>query len=138
MKNKELRIAGKRVFVNDDELGEGYVEIIIEVNDLLDEIDNEDISDYAGWTLDMKHEDDFDEEELVSALEDLNFNFSRQIDELDCIEFLEDNGYIITTPKDVDNSLDIIDASMLDEITEIFLNASVFESENIYNLIKNA
>lgn len=144
MKPTTIRISGKRVFENQDELDVGHVEIEVEAYNILREIDSEDVADYARWSLDMKHEndfesniEDFDEDELVEALEDLNFNFSRQIDEDECIEFLEDSGYIIKTPRE-ENSLDYIDSNLLEEITNIFLNATVFERQEIFNKIKNA
>jgi hypothetical protein len=144
MKNPSIRIVGKHITENDDELEEGYVEIELPVKDLLDEIDNEDIEDYARWSLDMRHEDDFesniddfDVDDLVKQLEYEGYNFSIKIGEEDCIEFLEESGYTVLDKNDAESSLDYIDASMLGELTERFLNASVFEREEIYNKIMN-
>jgi hypothetical protein len=142
MKNKTITLEGKQIFANQDELEEGYVEIIIEVKDILDEIDNEDIEDYARDYLDMNHEDDFesnlddfDEDELADKLEDWGYNFSKQIGEDECIEFLEESGYTITADKDVDNSLDYIDASRLEEITNLFVNGSWHQRDLMYKLL---
>ncbi len=142
MKKPTIRVSGKQVFANQDELEKGYVEIELEAYDILREIDADDVADYARWSLDMKHEDDFksslddfSEDELVKALESNGYNFAQKVTEEDCIEVLEENGYIISTEKE--NVLDHIDAPMFEEIQEKFLNANWAERQDMYNLIKN-
>jgi hypothetical protein len=139
MKNPNIRIVGKHITENDDELEEGYVEIELPVKDLLDEIDNEDIEDYARWSLDMRHEDDFesnigdfDVDDLVKQLEYEGYNFSIKIGEYDCIEFLEESGYTVLDKNDANGNLDYIDSCRLEEIQEKFLNGSWSEREQLY------
>ncbi len=141
-KNNTINWVGEQVFANQDELEDGHVEIVIEVKDILDEIDNEAIEDYARYYLDMKHEDDFEsdlddfsESDLVDKLEDWGYNFSRLIGEDECIEFLEESGYTIIADEDVDEGLDYIDASRLEEITNLFVNGSWSERELMYKLL---
>lgn len=144
MKNPSIRIIGKHITENSDELEEGYVEIRLPVKDLLDEIDNEYIEDYARWSLDMRHEDDFesdiddfDDDDLVRQLEYNGYNFSRKIDEDECIEFLEEQGYTVLDKNDTESSLDYIDSRRLEEIQEKFINGSWSEKEELYNKIFN-
>lgn len=144
MKASIIRIVGKHITENDDELEEGYVEIEISIKDLLDEIDNEDIVDYAEDNLNMKHEDDFESDiddfdvnELVSKLEDEGYNFAQKVSEEDCIEVLEIGGYVITDKNDEENRLDYVDGTMLEEIINLFLYSSCAEREQLYNLIKH-
>jgi len=142
MINSTINWVGKQILTNQEELEEGYVEVVIDVKDILNEIDNEEISEYARWKLDMIYEDsfesdldDFDDGDLVDELENRNYNFSEQIGEDECIEFLEDSGYTITADKDVDNSLDYIDAVRLEEITNLFVNGSWGERDLMYKLL---
>lgn len=134
-----MEIEGEFVNFSDTE---GYHIIKVSEGDLLDEINDEIIADYARWTLNMIPEDsvyssldDFDIDDIVDYLEEEGYNFSKNIGEEDCIDFLEDSGYLVTLPQDVEVSLDYIDNKMLEEITNSFLNASVFEREKMYNLI---
>lgn len=144
MKTKTIRLVGKHVFENNDELEEGYVEIEVEVYDILREIDSEDVVDYARSSLDMKHEDDFEsnlddfeEDDLIKHLENNNYNFAQKVSEEECIEALEIGGYIITTKSDLDIDLDYVDSNMLEEIEDLFLYSSCAEREEIYNKVIN-
>jgi hypothetical protein len=144
MKPKAIKLFATQIPYTEEELEEDEVYVEFNVQELLKQIDNEDVEDYARWSLDMKHEDDFEssledfsEDDIADYLEEEGYNFSSHIGEEDCIDFLEDSGYTVTLNKYVDNSLDYIDNRMLDEITEIFTNATVFEREEIYNKIKN-
>jgi len=140
MKASTIRIVGKHITENNSELEKGYVEIELEIKDLLGEIDGEDIGDYARYNLDMKHEDDFesniedfDDDELVKALEDNGYNFAQKVTEEDCIEVLEIGGYVITDECDEVNSLDYTDSCRLEEIQQKFLNGSWSERQELYN-----
>ena len=97
--SKEIKVSGKQVFENEDELEEGYVEISISLDDLLSDIDSEKLTDWACDNLDLKHEDE-------------------------CVEFLEESGYIVTPIEKVDNSLDYIDSRRLEEIITLFRKGS--------------
>lgn len=144
MKPNKIRISGKRVFENDDGLVKGCVEIELKIRDLLDEIDNECIEDYSRNNLGMRHENDFesdisdfDNDDLVKELKYNGYNFSREIGEEDCIEFLEESGYTVLDKNDVGSNLDYVDATMLDEIEKLFLTASCAERLEMYNKIFN-
>ena len=51
MKNKTINWVGRQILENSDELEEGCVEMVVNIDDILDEIDDEDIEDYAKWNL---------------------------------------------------------------------------------------
>lgn len=143
MKNKTINCVGKQVLENSDELEEGYVEIELEAYDILREIDSEDVADYARWSLDMKHEDefessldDFDEDDLVKELESRGHNFSYQIGEDECIEFLEDSGYNITY-NNQGIQYDYVDNCLFEDIVNKFNSLSVFDRQKMRDLIIN-
>lgn len=145
MKQNKIRVVGKQVFGNEDELEKGYVEIELEAYDILREIDSEDVMDYARYSLDMRHEDefessldDFDKDDLIEELELRGHNFSYQIGEEDCIDFLEDSGYTITADKDVVGSgLDYVDAQRLEDIQKKFMDSNWDDRLTMYNKIFN-
>lgn len=137
-----MKIEGE--FLNWSDLDNDYCSVEVDSNYLLEVLDDDDIEDYARDNLNMIYEDafesdldDFTDKELVDELEYRGYNFSSLIGEYDCIDFLEESGYTITYGETTEGSLDVIDANMLDEIITIFKQASVFEREEIYNLIKN-
>lgn len=137
-----MKIEGE--FLNWTDLDNDYCSVEVDSSYLLENLDDDDIEDYARYKLDMIHEDafesnldDFTDSKLVDELEYRGYNFSHLIGEDDCIDFLEESGYTITYGETTESSLDVIDANMLDEIVTIFKQASVFEREEIYNLIKN-
>lgn len=143
MKNKEIRLVGKQILENSDELEEGYVEVVLVVDDILGEIDDDVIKDYAKWDLNMRHEDDFesslddfDEDELVEALKDSGYNFSKQIGEEDCIEFLEERGYIVSTSKEM-NEYDYVDNCLFEDISSVFDSLDCFSRQKLRDLIIN-
>lgn len=142
MKESTIKIVGKHITENDDELEEGYIEIEVEAYDILRELDSEDVADYARWSLDMKHEDDFesslddfDNDDFVKALKSSGYNFAQQVTEEDCIEVLEVGGYVITDENDEENRLDYVCSRQLEEIKEKFLEGNWSERESIYNKI---
>jgi hypothetical protein len=143
MRQKTINCVGKQVFKNSDELEKGYVEIELKAYDILREIDSEDVMDYARYSLDMKHEDDFesslddfDKDDLIEELESRGHNFSKQIGEEGCIDFLEDSGYTVTTDEDVvGNELDYVDAQLLEAIQKKFINSSWDERLVMHNKI---
>jgi hypothetical protein len=146
MKVNTIRIIGKHITENDDELEEGYVEIEAETYDILREINSEDVANYARWSLDMKHEDDFesdlddfDNTDLWNHLNNsYSFDVYDELDDEDMVDYLERKGYTIDTPDFIDNGLDYVDASMLEEIENLFLNSSCAERVEIFNKIINA
>jgi hypothetical protein len=145
MKKKTINYVGKQILENSYELEEGYVEIELEAYDILREIDSEDVMDYTRWSLNMRHEedfesslDDFDEDELIEELKSRGHNFSKQIGEEECIDFLEDSGYTITADEAVvGNGLDYVDAQRLEEIQKKFIDSSWDEKLVMYNKVFN-
>lgn len=80
--------------------------------------------------------EDFDEDDMIQHLKEEGYDFSIEVDTEDIISRLESEGYtVLENSIQEENSLDIIDSRMLKEIKGIFINASVFERERIYNLI---
>lgn len=142
---KEIRIVGELISENSDELEKGCVEVALSVNDILGAVDAEDIQDYVSWNLDMKHVDDFesslddfDEDELVEALENLNYDFYEKMDTDSCIEFIESQGYAVTADEDVvGNGLDCIDTQRLEDIQQKFIASSWDDKVIMYNKIFN-
>jgi hypothetical protein len=144
MKQNEIRYAGKQVFANQDELEEGYVEIIINVKDILDELDNEDIEEYARYYLDMLHEDDFEsdlgdfsESELVDHLRDGWFDFTEEVGEEELIDFLERRGYIISGDGVSSSEYDYVDNCLFDDITEKFDSLDCAKRAELRDLVVN-
>ncbi len=135
MKQKTINWVGKQVLENSDELEEGYVEVILDVRDILDAINNEDIADFARWSLDMRHEDDFDNNDLIEELESRGHNFSSQIGEDDCIDFLEDSGYTITYDKGI--QYDYVDNCLFEDIVNKFDSLDCFSRQKMRDLIIN-
>ena len=139
---KEIKYIGKQVF--DSELEEGYAEITINIDDFLDDVDTEILTDYVEYHLDLVHPDncecesveDATENDLLCELASRDFNFIDEVDEDEMVDHLQRNGYLVDgEPNVMTANLDIIDNNMLDEITLKFLNSSIFERERIYNLI---
>lgn len=92
----------------------------------------------------MKHEDDFQsslddfsEDELVEALEDLNYNFSGRVDEDLCIEYLEDLGYYISYDKSISNDYDYVDNCLFEDIVNKFNSLDYFSRQKMRDLIIN-
>lgn len=142
MKRNIINWVGKQVLENSDELEEGCVEIVLELKDILDEIDDEDIADYARYYLDMKHEDDFesslddfDDDDLIEELESRGHNFSSQIGEDDCIDFLEDIGYTIIADKGI--QYDYVDNCLFEDIVNKFDSLDFFSRQKMRDLIIN-
>lgn len=144
MNSKMINIEGRKINNPNYDLDEGNCLIAVLDSDLLDTISDSAIEYYARWNLNLIREDtcvsnigDFSNSELVQELDRNGFNFSSCIGESECMAFLEESGYSVLENRDVDNGLDLVDANMLDYITDKFLNASMFERENMFNLIKS-
>lgn len=70
-----------------------------EINSLLGKLNDREIIEYCSEELGMVSSDD--EDDLVEALDDLNYNWIDKVDEDEMINYLEENGYAI----DIDNYL---------------------------------
>lgn len=135
---KVIRIVGKQITENSNELEKGYVEVEFEVEDLLGEIGVEDVTDYALNNLRLINPEDFEYDidhfedyELVRELKNNGYNFSKEIDEDECIDFLEDSGYTVTYGE----RLDLIDDLKLVEIIELFNSSSWIDREVMYKSV---
>lgn len=140
---KEIRYIGKQVF--DNELEEGDAEIIINIDEFLDDVDTEILTDYVEYHLDLMHPDncecesveDATENDLVSELMSRDFEFIDEVDEDEMVDYLQRNGYLVDgESNEMTTNLDLLDTRMLEEITSKFLNATIFERIEIYKLIK--
>lgn len=98
-----------------------------EINSLLGRLNDREIIEYCSEELGMVSSDD--EDDLVEALDDLNYNWIDKVDEDEMINYLEENGYAI----DIDNYLpqNIVEESQFSEWTGLFNKLSVQERENI-------
>ncbi len=75
-----------------------------------------------------------DENDLVDALDDLNFDWVGKIDENDIINSLEESGYIVTDSEGVS---DIVEEMQLEEMKDLFLSFSAQKREEVINGLKN-
>lgn len=128
-----MRIYTDKILLDED--GDQYVEI--DADDVLDEIDNSTVESYARRYLDMDLLEDLFDSDLVSELEDRSYNFMQEVDEDDMIDYLEENGYIVTS--DDEKSIGVLDniaEIQLEEIKNKFISGSWQEKEEIYSLIK--
>lgn len=145
MKEKIIKLFATQVPYIEEELEENEVYVEFNVGELLDEIDDEDVYDYAVENFNLINGDDFesslddfDEDDLVKELENRGHNFSYQIGEEECIEFSEDSGYtIIADEAVVGSGLDYVDAQRLEDIQKKFIDSSWDEKLVMYNKIFN-
>jgi len=144
MKQNEIRYAGKQVFANQDELEEGYVEIVINIDDILEEIDDEYIAIYARYSLNMRHEDDFesslddfDDDELLEALKNNYYNFAKEVEEDEMIEYLEERGYTVEADSRSTPEYDYVDNCLFYDIVNKFNSLDCFSRQKMRDLIIN-
>lgn len=139
---KEIKYTGKQVF--DNELEEGDAEIIINIDEFLDNVDTEILTNYVEYHLDLIHPDNCNcetveeatESDLIWELKNRYFDFIDEVDEDEMVDYLQRNGYLVDGEYNLmTTNIDLIDTRMLEEITSKFLSASIFERERIYNLI---
>lgn len=141
--SKEIQLFATRIPYTEEELEDNEVYVEFNVKELLDQIDDEDISDYARWNFDMKHEDDFesslddfDEGDLIKELESRGHNFSNQIGEKDCIEFLEDSGYTVTYGGQ-GLEYDYVDNCLFEDISSVFYSLSCAKRQELRDMVIN-
>lgn len=146
MDNKII-LVGKQNTENSDEIEEGYVQVEFNVDELLGNIDTCDVRSYAKDKFDlipMDELDDCDEDDLVRELDNRGYNFLSDAKPEAMVNRLEMMGYKVLDDYDDEyynflkvSNLDVQDMNMLKEITKRFLDASVFEKENIYKAVHN-
>ena len=105
-----------------------------ETQDLLETLNDREVAEYASEELDFIPKDD--EDGLVDALRDLNFDFIDEVKDSDMIDSLENDGWTVTMDKYDVGVNSIVDESQFNEMSELFLNLSVFERENVLKTIK--
>ena len=141
-------LVGKLVTEHADEILEGYAQVEFEVEGLLDEIDYSDLRKFAKDKLDLIPIDelsDVDQDDLVSELQDRDYRFIRGAGDEEMINELEKSGYkcLYEYGEQYENylklsNLDIYDLNLLQEITQRFINASVFERVDMHNAVMNS
>lgn len=144
MENKII-LVGKLVTEHADEILEGYAQVEFEVEGLLDEIDYSDLRKFAKDKLDLIPIDelsDVDQDDLVSELQDRGYRFIKGAGDEEMINELEKSGYkcIYEYNKEYYDflqiaDLDVQDMHMLKEITQKFINASIFDKEDMYKAV---
>lgn len=106
-----------------------------EVDDLLDSLEKKDIEKYAYQELEMVSKED--EDELIDALDDLNFKW---IDKVDIDEYDDDEVIEEFYGRDLDrfgnSRYDIVTQSDLKEMNELFLNISPQKRSEVINNLK--
>ena len=144
MIQKTIKLFATQIPYTKEELEENEVYVEFNVGELLDEIDNEDIADYARWRLDMIPEDDvrsniedFSEDELVEALRDSWYDFSKEVDEDEMVSILEDKGYLVSDERNISNDYDYVDNCLFEDIVNKFNSLSFFDRQKMRDLIIN-
>ena len=144
MKPKTIKLFATQIPYIDEELGENEVYVEFNVGELLDQIDNEDIADYARWNFDMVGEDefesnldDFSDNELVEALRDNWYDFSKEIDEDEMITILEDKGYTVSDDGTVSNDYDYTDSCLFEDIVSVFDSLSSAKKQELRDIVVN-
>jgi len=133
----KIKLFATQIHYTEEELGENEVYVEFDVTELLEQIDDDDISQYARSWCSMMYEDDYEpklddftDNDLVKELKYRCYNFSKQIGEDDCVDFLEDSGYEVVLSGG--GNLDVIDEKKLIEISKKFMNGSWVEREEMY------
>lgn len=145
--NNKIILVGKLVTDNNTEIADGYAQVEFEVDKLLDKIDSCDVRSYAKDNFDLipiDELDDVDEDDLVSELEDRNYNFIKGASVESLIDRLDYHGYKAISNYDAKYhgffnflNLDNIDMILLKEITKRFVDASILERSEIHKEIMN-
>jgi hypothetical protein len=137
MEENKIKLFAKQIKC-DEKLAENEVFVEFDVEELLDQIEHKDITAYTKmWYNLISHEEidlsDFSEEELVTALQNMGFDFISEVDTEDMIDAIESDGYEVTLENVIlDQDLDHIDQQMLDQIVNKFHNGSWDEREEMY------
>jgi len=145
MKPKTIKLFATQIPYTDrelDDLEENEVYVEFNVEELLEQIDDEDISEYAKWDLDMKHEDDFEsslddfsEDELVEALRDGWYDFTKEVDEEDMITILEDKGCTVSDDGSISNDYDYVDSCLFEDIISVFDSLSSAKKQELRDMV---
>jgi len=105
-------------------------------DELLETLYQRGVEAYACREFGLISEDD--EDDLVEALKDNNFDFSSEVSDKDMIASLENDGWTVTFgDEEVDRGLDNIDDSLLGDITEAFLAEDLYGRQRMRDLVIN-
>jgi hypothetical protein len=97
------------------------------IQSLLGTLNDKEVEDYALDEFDLIPKDS--EDDLIDALDDLNYNWIDQVDEDEMISALEDSGYTVDSNNYIAEN--IVEESQFEEWTQLFIKLSVQERENI-------
>lgn len=97
------------------------------IDSLLGRLNDREVAEYASNELGMISSDD--EDDLIDALDDLNFSWTDKIDEDEMINYLEESGYIVNDDSCIPQN--IVEESQFSEWTELFNTLSVQERDDI-------
>lgn len=98
-----------------------------EITSLLGRLNDREVAEYASNELNLIPKDS--EDDLIDALDDLNYNWSDQVELCEHKEILEDHGY--TVEEDGFEVYNIVEESQFEEWRELFVKLSVQERDNI-------
>jgi hypothetical protein len=137
---KKIKLFAMQIPYHEEELEEGEVFVRFDVEELLNQIEEEDIIHYARNYCDLIHPDDinlgdYDESDLVEALEDKDYTFIHNATNDDMIERLENEGYYISLRKPRLENADKLDYGsqlQFDAIERLFYRGSWAEREEMY------
>jgi hypothetical protein len=143
--DKKITLVGKVVIDESEKLDEGYTHVEFEIESLLDEIGSYDVRTYAKRHFDLipiDELDDTDTDDLVSELQDRDYNFIRGAEPEALIAKLEVIGYKVFDEYDKTydeflklSALDNIDLHKLKEIVRKFMQGSLQEREDMYQTL---
>lgn len=140
MEKKKIKLFAMQMPYLEEELEENEVYVEFEVRELLEQIEEQDIVDYAKNYCDLIHQedvdlDDYDESDLVEALEGKGYTFIHNATNEDMIDSLENEGCYISLRKPILENADELDYGsqiQFDEIKRLFVSGSWEEREEMY------
>lgn len=145
--DKKITLVGKVVIDDSEKLDEGFVHVEFNIEELLDEVGSYDVRTYAKRHFDLipiDELDDADTDDLVSELQDRDYNFIRGAKAETMIAELEVIGYKVFDEYDKTydeflklSALDNIDLHKLSEIVRKFMQGSLQERDDIYQAVSN-
>lgn len=140
----KITLVGKIATDEFDDIAEGFIQVEFKVQELLEEIGS-DVRDYARNSYDLIPVDELGEastEDLADELESRDYDFIRNATPEALINAIEPLGYKVLDEYDEEyyeylkiSNLDVQDMRMLKEITKRFIDASVFQKEEMYEAV---
>ena len=142
VRDTTMKLQGKLLPDLEEDLEVGYVEILVNIDEVLDEVPNEILRKYVEYHFDLIHPNDFDgdlledasEQDLVWELKKQDYNFTENFSDEDLVEELLERGYYFGGEKEL-SSLDYVDERYFEEIKSVFYGANFLERKLIHDLI---